>query len=97
MELWLFFTVFSVVAGYAIGEGKGRPAQGLMLGGLLGIFGLIILLCLSSVEKDTMTCPYCREKVNREALVCRHCRSKLPVYSVPEENTDQGHRHHHAA
>jgi hypothetical protein len=34
--------------GYAVGKGKGRATEGLVLGLLLGVIGLIVIACLST-------------------------------------------------
>lgn len=72
-----------------IAAGKGRSGFGwLLVGLLLGIFGVILIACMPSLKpqqvaiasaqqaidsRPTRRCPECAETILMEAKVCKHC------------------------
>lgn len=80
---WL---ICGVVTGI-IASSKGRSGFGwFLIGSFLGIFGLILMACLPSLDqtsgtagrqiadfRPTKACPDCGETVLRVANVCKHC------------------------
>lgn len=80
MELVLLWGVFVVVA-VVVGASKGRAAEGLAWGVVLGPFGILIVALQRSAE-ESYICPNCRGRVHAQARVCQHCRCEL-VRSAP--------------
>ena len=77
--LWFLALVWFVVCpilAAMLAERKGRdPKLGVLLGFLLGIFGLFIVMAMAPIDLiRTATCPHCREQVHPEALACPHCQ-----------------------
>ena len=69
----LFWLLFGWI-GLLIGQRKGRPTGGFLLGVLLGPLGwLVVALGPSYLPK----CPACLGHVNPRASMCRHCGSFL--------------------
>lgn len=61
------------IAGYSIGNAKGRGPTGLLLGLLLGVFGIIIIAVMGPA--DLLRCPACHGPVSTVTTVCPHCRT----------------------
>jgi hypothetical protein len=57
-------------AGFVIGQPKGYPIAGPVLGFLLGPIGLFILRMSS---EKVMPCPFCCQKIKKTAQVCKYC------------------------
>jgi len=94
MELFLFWFIFSVIAG-AIAGNKGRSGFGFFLLAIV-LSPLIGILCAliarpntgrteaEALQTGTMRrCPYCAELVRAEAVKCRHCQSALVALPRP--------------
>lgn len=86
MILWF---VFCPIFCGVVASNKNRSVFGWVVGGLiLGIFALIWVLLLPTVQPDAtpttttptsqMTlCPFCAEPIRKQAVLCRFCGSKL--------------------
>ena len=60
--------------GYVIGEPKGRPVGGFILGILIGPIGWLLVGLGPSYGPK---CPMCKGQVPKDALKCMHCGSVL--------------------
>lgn len=82
MEAIILLWLLCAVIGGAISNSKNRGwAEGLVLGGLLGIIGVIIALCLRSGAPSGMqavACPRCNAQqnipVNAPSFECWQCK-----------------------
>lgn len=88
MEILVVWIICGVVTA-VIASSKGRNSFGwLLIGLLLGIFGIILIACLPSLGggassaqfvntnqsfQATKACPDCGEAVLQVANVCKHC------------------------
>jgi len=86
MFIVITWLICGVVTGI-IASSKGRTGVGwFLIGCILGIFGLILIACLPSLQapatgptnqvadaRPTKTCPDCGETVLMVANVCKHC------------------------
>ena len=70
--IWICFAVI----GSAIGEKKGRKNTGIVLGLLLGPFGLIIILAM---DGDKISCPHCKTKISPRATSCPRCTKDIKI------------------
>ncbi len=80
----LIGALLSGYAGMTIWARKGgKPGEGFLAGGLLGVLGVLILVLATpkQTEIDTaarsaglVACPHCAELINHQAHVCRHCQ-----------------------
>ena len=59
--------------GAAIGQKKGRPAEGFFAGLLLGPLGIIFIL----VRQPKWKCPDCGGAIDKGVKKCKHCGSVL--------------------
>jgi hypothetical protein len=87
--LGLFIVLFMWIApiwiSVHLGNAKGQPLLGWLLGLVLGWIGVIIMLIvppsLEAQRREALAagfpCPYCREPVRYGAIVCPHCRRDL--------------------
>jgi hypothetical protein len=79
--------LFSGYAGMTIWARKGgKPGNGFLLGGLLGVLGVLILVLATprQAEIDSaarseglVRCPHCAELINYQAHVCRYCQREV--------------------
>ncbi|PZU23807.1 MAG: hypothetical protein DI589_05930 [Shinella sp.] len=84
--LWLICGIVTAI----IAANKGRSGIGwLIIGFILGIFGIILIACMPSLKPQTVTlisadtsptlvaaskkCPDCAEIILVDAKVCKHC------------------------
>ena len=88
------------IAAGTIAKDKGHSGLWFFIGFLLGVFGVIIALCLSDKRKETPNgsnnkkniketwkCPSCGKKNYLDALFCPECGEKyLSEYIVKKEN-----------
>lgn len=88
VTIWIICAVITAI----IASSKGRSGIGwLLVGAVLGIFGVILIACLPSLRGEQarhyavgaptpethVKCPDCRELVLRDARKCKHCGSSL--------------------
>ena len=76
------------IVGALISQSKGRgAAEGVIVGGLLGLIGLILLLLVSSrapAGAPGRVCPRCAERIQAAAVMCRFCGATLePIAAGP--------------
>lgn len=76
-ESWFILCGLSIsaVVGYLLGDRKGKPIRGAILGFLLGPLGWLLVLISPD---DSPTCPYCKGKVVAGASRCKNCGSRIP-------------------
>ena len=60
--------------GYVIGQRKGRPVGGFILGALIGPIGWLLVGFGNSYG---LKCPSCKGQVPKDATKCMHCGSEL--------------------
>jgi hypothetical protein len=76
----MFFLIWiiCIAVATAIGSSKGKTMLGFFMGFLLGIIGVIIMLCVSPavpvLQVQLVACPHCRTGIHPEATVCPQCR-----------------------
>jgi hypothetical protein len=58
-----------------IGSNKGLGCAGLVLGLILGPFGIILVLVLNG---DRVKCPFCGKLIDKKAIVCPYCQREQP-------------------
>lgn len=80
MGLLLLFWVTCGILAAAIGSKKGEAGIGLLLGLLLGPFGVLAAILSSGNRKP---CPFCREAVHKDAVVCPRCQREFPPVAAP--------------
>jgi hypothetical protein len=75
LVVWAVF--FGILCGYIWRSRGGTFGTGLLMGAILGIFGLIIAVAARPTprpEAATRECPWCKEAMRRDAIVCPHCQ-----------------------
>jgi hypothetical protein len=68
--------------GYAVGQSKGKAAEGLLLGLILGPLGWLVLILL--YPGTGLKCPHCGGSVEAGYGVCRHCAREFEPFPIPE-------------
>lgn len=89
--IWLLFGVVAMI----IANAKGRSgSSGLILGGILGPFSLVVALLPKTAEvgrervqeggarDEFKRCPFCAEVILRESVKYRFCSSEPPVHAT---------------
>jgi hypothetical protein len=85
---WIVSVIFSLVWTYQLSQNVNRDKETWMVASLIiGIFAPLFLLVLPNLSKRK--CDACAEMVKKEAKICRYCRSDLPVFSEPQNITNQ--------
>ncbi len=64
MESIFLWWIFCAIIGGAIGSTKGRTGAGVIWGGMLGPIGILVILCMGSVDNSPK---------------CGHCGARIPV------------------
>lgn len=72
MEIIILWIIFGLI-GAAIGQKKGRPAEGFFAGLLLGPLGLIYII----VKKPKWKCSECGGAIDKNVRKCKHCGSDI--------------------
>jgi len=72
MEFVILWVLMGLI-GAAIGQRKGRAAEGFFAGLLLGPIGLIFII----VRQPKWKCPECGGAVDKGVRKCKHCGSDL--------------------
>ncbi len=72
--------VAPIYVGYRLGQDRGSPILGLVLGLLLSWLGVLIVALLPRKGR----CPWCAEPVQREAVVCPHCHRDIAGRPAPQ-------------
>jgi hypothetical protein len=78
ISLSVWAVAFGVVSGFVYRSRGGDFGLGLLIGAVLGIFGLIIVLVISPPGKKqplefTRKCPHCLQDIPAAAAVCYRC------------------------
>lgn len=68
---WIGVILINGLIGAAIGQRKGRPVGGFILGAIVGPIGWLLVAFGGTGAK----CPSCRGDVPRDATRCMHCGS----------------------
>ncbi|WP_333710342.1 double zinc ribbon domain-containing protein [Malikia spinosa] len=88
MEIFVFWMIFSIIAGI-IASNKGRSGFGFFLLSVLlsPLIGIIFALVVQSritqpvdaspTPETHVRCPDCKELIMKDARVCKHCGCKL--------------------
>lgn len=94
MEWFIIWLLFGVVTAVVAANKRRNVIGWLVLGFLLGPFGLILSLVVSKnqaeVEQEAIEsgarrkCPFCAELIRREAVKCRFCGSEVPPVVEPD-------------
>jgi len=77
MEFIILWTICAVVCALIANAKRRSPWAWLALGFLFGLFAVVAVAVMPSIEPDTMPCPYCKELIKKDATTCRHCRTVL--------------------
>jgi len=77
VEGWFVLCGLSVMAliGYLLGQSRGKPVRGAMIGFLLGPVGWFLIVL--SPNENPM-CPYCKGTIVHGAQKCKNCGSRIP-------------------
>ncbi|MGZ8152349.1 MAG: hypothetical protein ACXW0Q_05695 [Methylovulum sp.] len=67
--------VTSAIIACVIGNRKGNPIAGALVGIVLGPIGVIAALI--SGDKNRIACPQCAEKIMKKAKLCPYCKSNV--------------------
>jgi hypothetical protein len=81
--MWLLLWILCGIAAAMIAAKKGRAGQGLVLGFLLGPFGILFALLMSGNRSQ---CPACKSMIP-EATICPYCRSALESLPLDQDES----------
>ena len=75
MSPWVMIWVISAILACVIGNRKGNPVAGALVGILFGPLGVIFALI--SGNKNRKPCPHCAELVMKKAKICPFCKGTI--------------------